>query len=187
MCPTPSRWCGRPLTFYRSNGGTPHKLYAVRVNLSRSATNRRRGKSAGRPRRPLYGHDRLSFRRGRRPAVERSGTNALGVRRPVPCHSEPVRAAKQVPLGYRLAWESVSLQGRTTLSAHVTGAGIRFFVLGRTDCRVASLLAMTECVGDGVLDVPPRRGGRLCPPSPANAQKDRLRRSFQRLSLNPSI
>ena len=38
--------------------------------------------------------------RGRRPAVERSGTNALGVRRPVPCHSEPVR---------RLAWESVSL------------------------------------------------------------------------------
>ena len=83
MCPTPSRWCGRPLTFYRSNGGTPRKLYAARVNLSRSDTNRRRGKSAGRPRRPLYGHDRLSFRRGRRPAVERSGTNALGVRRPV--------------------------------------------------------------------------------------------------------
>ena len=23
---------------------------------------------------------------------------------------------------------------------------------------------MTECVGDGVLDVPPRRGGRFCPP-----------------------
>ena len=54
---------------------------------------------------------------------------------------------------------------------------------GRTDCRVASLLAMTECVGDGVLqwsaaeqmplgyDVPfcavpvlPCRGGRPCPP-----------------------
>ena len=56
-------------------------------------------------------------------------------------------------------------------SDRVTGAGIRLFGLGRTDCRVASLLAMTECVGDGVLDVPfcavlvlPCRGGRLCPP-----------------------
>ena len=29
-----------------------------------------------------------------------------------PCHSEPVRAAKQVPLGYTLAWESVSLVRR---------------------------------------------------------------------------
>ena len=26
--------------------------------------------------------------------------------------------------------------------------GIRLFGLGRTDCRVASLLAMTECVAD---------------------------------------
>ena len=87
-------------------------------------------------------------------------------------------------------------QGRATLSARVTGAGIRFFVPGGSDCRVASrreasalgvLLAMTQCVGDGVLDVPPRRVERLCPPSPANAQKDRHRRSFQRLSLNPSI
>ena len=61
------------------------------------------------------------------------------------CHSEPVTVS--------LAWESVSLGW------------------GRTDCHVASLLAMTECVGDGVLDVPfrtvpvlPCRGGRLCPP-----------------------
>ena len=94
-------------------------------------------------------------------------------------------------------------QGRTPLSARVTGAGIRFFVPGRADCRVASrreasalgvLLAMTQCVGDGVLDFPfpvipsqcaPRskcpwgtdwrgnpflcRGGRLCPPCMANA------------------
>ena len=29
-------------------------------------------------------------------------------------------------------------QGRTPLSARVTGAGIRFFVPGRADCRVAS-------------------------------------------------
>ena len=56
-------------------------------------------------------------------------------------------------------------------SDRVTGVEIRLFGLGRTDCRVASLLAMTECVGDGVLDVPlravpvlPCRGGRLCPP-----------------------
>ena len=56
-------------------------------------------------------------------------------------------------------------------SDRVTGAGIRLFGLGRTDCRVASLLAMTECVGDGVPDVPfcavpvlPCRGGRLRPP-----------------------
>ena len=31
------------------------------------------------------------------------------------CHSEPVRAAKQVPLGYTLAWESVSQRGAAAL------------------------------------------------------------------------
>ena len=43
--------------------------------------------------RPI-GQVRRTARRGRRPAVERSGTNALGVRRPVSakrCHCEPVR------------------------------------------------------------------------------------------------
>ena len=85
-------------------------------------------------------------------------------------------------------------QGRAILSARVTGAEIRFFVPGRTDCRVASrreasalgvLLAMTQCVGGGVPDVPfpvipsqsadwrgnPSlcRGGRLCPPCMTNA------------------
>ena len=41
------------------------------------------------------------------------------------CHSEPVRAAKQVPLGYTLAWESVSprlpLRGRCQREALTEG------------------------------------------------------------------
>ena len=54
-------------------------------------------------RRGLARNDKVC--RGRRPAVERSGTNALGVRRPISaaaprCHSEPVTVS--------LAWESVS-------------------------------------------------------------------------------
>ena len=59
----------------------------------------------------------LSFRRGRRPAVERSGTNALGVRRPVSARLlfRSVGAGDSVspvPLSFRA-------------SAH-TGVGIRF-------------------------------------------------------------
>ena len=72
-------------------------------------------------------------------------------------------------------------------SDRVTGVGIRLFGLGRTDCHVAALLAMTDFVGadDSARPVkaphpvgrdpcvpPPRqhvsaairRGGRLCPP-----------------------
>ena len=80
------------------------------------------------------------------------------------CHSEPVRAAEQVPLGYTLAWESV-LPKR------------------ETDCRVAArreasalgvLLAMTarRCRTDGTSRTPsptggsthlPRRAGPMCP------------------------
>ena len=71
------------------------------------------------------------------------------------CHSEPVHAAKQVPLGYTLAWESV-LPKR------------------ETDCRVAALLAMTarRCRADGTSRTPsptgssthlPRRAGPMCP------------------------
>ena len=81
--------------------------------------------------------------------MARSGTNALGVRRParespintcrgerlcppVPCHSEPVRAAKQVPLGYTLAWESVSprlpLRGRCQREALTEGERPRAFL-----------------------------------------------------------
>ena len=58
-------------------------------------------------------------------------------RRPPLCHSEPVRAAEQVPLGYTLAWESV-LPKR------------------ETDCRVAALLAMTarRCRADGTSRTP---------------------------------
>ena len=58
----------------------------------------------------------------------------------------------------------------SALGVH-TGVGIRLFGLGRTDCRVASLLAMIECVGHAVPAVPfcavpvlPCRVGRPCPP-----------------------
>ena len=37
-----------------------------------------------------------------------------------PCHCEPVRAAKQVPLGYRLARQSVSPQGKGRIPTPVT-------------------------------------------------------------------
>ena len=39
----------------------------------------------------------------------------------------------------------------------VTGVGIRIFVQRRTDCRVASLLAMTSGAGSAVPDAPPAR------------------------------
>ena len=49
-----------------------------------------------------------------------------------PCHSEPVRAAKQVPLGYTLAWESVSprlpLRGRCQREALTEGEMPRVFL-----------------------------------------------------------
>ena len=68
-----------------------------------------------------------------------------------------------------LSFRASARREASALGVH-TGAGIRLFGLGRTDCRVASLLAMTECVGDGVPDVPfrtapvlPCRGGHLCP------------------------
>ena len=48
------------------------------------------------------------------------------------CHSEPVRAAKQVPLGYTLAWESVSprlpLRGRCQREALTEGEMPRVFL-----------------------------------------------------------
>ena len=54
------------------------------------------------------------MRVGRGGRTESSAPTGWDVEDAVPysakrCHSEPVRAAKQVPLGYRLAWESVSL------------------------------------------------------------------------------
>ena len=54
-----------------------------------------------------------------------------------PCHCEPVRAAKQVPLGYRLARQSVS----PTLAPldKPVGMGIIVDVRGRCDKRSAPL------------------------------------------------
>ena len=43
----------------------------------------------------------LRFRRGRRPAVERSGTNALGVRRPVSAAALSFRASAHTGVGIR--------------------------------------------------------------------------------------
>ena len=78
-------------------------------------------------------------------APRRAGPMCPAVPSTERCHSEPVTVSP--------AWESVSLGW------------------GRTDCRVASLLAMTECVGHAVPDVPlravpvlPCRGGCLRPP-----------------------
>ena len=55
----------------------------------------------------------------RRPARGAAGIAPYGRAEssaPTSCHSEPVRAAKQVPLGYRLAWESVSQRGGAALT-----------------------------------------------------------------------
>ena len=67
------------------------------------------------------------------PALESVGADDSG--RPNSakrCHSEPVRAAKQVPLGYTLAWESVSprlpLRGRCQREALTEGEIPRVFL-----------------------------------------------------------
>ena len=70
--------------------------------------------------------------RRRTPHLSRRGTRAPPYRvrrshgadrvvRPyAPCHCEPVRAAKQVPLGYRLARQSVSPQRKGRIPTPVT-------------------------------------------------------------------
>ena len=80
-CKAPS---GRGLSAQPTGGEKmPHfispSVSASRCNLPRRG---RQGEN-GLPRRFTPRNDSASRRRGRRPAVERSGTNALGVRRPV--------------------------------------------------------------------------------------------------------
>ena len=72
---------------------------------------------------------------GHRPPTKRHGAHAYGRTEssaPTSCHSEPVRAAKQVPLGYTLAWESVSprlpLRGRCQREALTEGEMPRVFL-----------------------------------------------------------
>ena len=69
--------------------------------------------------------------------VRRSHGADRVVRPYAPCHCEPVRAAKQVPLGYRLARQSVSKTNKF-------GAFCRFLSEKITDSHVASLLGMTQ-------------------------------------------
>ena len=61
---------------------------------------------------------------GRGPCVPPRSTHCSrrGTRAPpyTPCHCEPVRAAKQVPLGYRLARQSVSPQRKGRIPTPVT-------------------------------------------------------------------
>ena len=134
--------------------------------------------------------------RGRRPAVERSGTNALGVRRPVcrggrlcpPKTRAPCRAGPAYPAGENVSFAAghmgpalqVISQGAMPtsprrhlarrsrlgerkrrllplpLSALRAATSLAEGGKGRTDCRVASLLAMTalRAVWCAVLDVP---------------------------------
>ena len=145
--------------------------------------------------------------------MERSGTNALGVRRPAQessitpcrggrlrppcmtaapcragpacpaagysvrpnsakrCHSEPVRAAKQVPLGYTLAWESVSprlpLRGRCQREALTEGEMPRVFLspsrLRRQPPPRGGLTAR-RCRADGTSGRRPLRKMRVAAP-----------------------
>ena len=138
--------------------------------------------------------------------MARSGTNALGVRRPaqkssitpcrgerlcppVPCHSEPVRAAKQVPLGYTLAWESVSprlpLRGRCQREALTEGEMPRVFLspsrLRRQPPPRGGLTAR-RCRADGT-SYPKgicsaARHGRTPSPTANNAAPRKGRRAF---------
>ena len=153
--------------------------------------------------------------------MERSGTNALGVRRPAQessitpcrggrlrppcmtaapcragpacpaagysvrpnsakrCHSEPVRAAKQVPLGYTLAWESVSprlpLRGRCQREALTEGempcvflspSRLRRQPPPRGGCRCSradGTSGRRDTVPYGWITHLPRRAGAACP------------------------
>ena len=96
----------------RSMGGTPPASYeraGGALHNGRDALFRCTGGNAcGDKRRPEgeppYGGGALNARRGRRPAVERSGTNALGVRRPVSaaaprCKAPSVRGLSAQPTG----------------------------------------------------------------------------------------
>ena len=93
---------------------------------------------------PLCGRRRgasSADRVGRDPCVPPRSTHCSrrGTRAPpyTPCHCEPVRAAKQVPLGYRLARQSV-FPALAPLDKPV-GMGIIVDVRGRCDKRSAPL------------------------------------------------
>ena len=62
-----------------------------------------------------------------------------------PCHCEPVRAAKQVPLGYRLARQSVSPQRKGRIPTPVTRS------LARNDSAAALQGPLDKPAGMGII------------------------------------
>ena len=109
-CKAPS---GRGLSAQPTGGENTPPLASPSVSASRCHLPRRgRQGENGLPRRFAPRNDSASRRRGRRPAVERSGTNALGVRRPVcrggrlcpPKTRAPCRAGPACPAGKNVSF-----------------------------------------------------------------------------------
>ena len=90
--------------------------------------------------------------------VRRSHGADRVVRPYAPCHCEPVRAAKQVPLGYRLARQSVSLQRKGRIPTPVTRS------LARNDSAAALQGPLDKSGGMGIIvDVRGRCDKRSAP------------------------
>ena len=113
-------------------GERKRRLLPLPLSALRAATSLAEGGN-GLPRRFAPRNDSASLRRGRRPAVERSGTNALGVRRPV-CRGGRLCP----PCTLRSSRRSEALQHKKR-----TARGRFFFCLFRADrsgirCRYQS-------------------------------------------------
>ena len=130
-CKAPS---GRGLSAQPTGGEEMPPFASPSVSASRCHLSRRgRQGENGLPRRFAPRNDSASRRRGRRPAVERSGTNALGVRRPV-CRGGRLCP----PCTLRSSRRSEALQHKKR-----TARGRFFFCLFRADrsgirCRYQS-------------------------------------------------
>ena len=129
------------------------------------------------------GQVRRTARRGRRPAVERSGTNALGVRRPVSaaaprCKAPAGRGCRRRRLGKRncraISLPPSALRAATSLAEGGKGKRIPTPVcaLARNDRSKTA----GRC-GHRPLRNGRKRGGQSCPPLQKDCQRAPLRMS----------
>ena len=146
---------------------------------------RRRGTRA-----PPYGAGALSTRRGRRPAVERSGTNALGVRRPVSaaaprCKALAVRGCRRRRMGERncraISLPPSALRAATSLAEGGKGKRIPTPVCalarndrgtGRTESSAPTMRDVEDAVPYGVTE---ERGRQSRPPLQSGTRATRKR------------
>ena len=141
---------------------------------------------------PATGYAFFGGAHGPRPTGCGGHTGRTESSAPTSCHSEPVRAAKQVPLGYRLAWESVSpclpLRGRYQREALTEGEMPRVFLFPsrlRRQPPPRGGLTARRCRADGTSRRRPLQngtgrahaGGQSRPPL-YSAKRDGCRRLF---------